>query len=159
MIFRATVFAAFIAVADAQCSVCGDGTKVTNGDAIFVFPGQPAASCTVLQEAGQSGLIPIAQCGFLPPIISICECAPGEAPVEAPTNATPVASVAPVAPPKRCSSCSSNRCSSCFSNRCPSCSICPIWSYEWCKELKKRSTDEQENDTCQVLVFGKEKYY
>jgi hypothetical protein len=98
MIFRATVFAAFIAVADAQCSVCGDGTKVTNGDAIFVFPGQPAASCTVLQEAGQSGLIPIAQCGFLPPIISICECAPGEAPVEAPTNATPVASVAPVAP-------------------------------------------------------------
>jgi hypothetical protein len=56
------------------CSVCGDGKEVGKPEAIFAFPGQPAVPCADLQTAGESGLIPLDQCGFLPPLITACEC-------------------------------------------------------------------------------------
>jgi len=86
------------------CSVCGEGKEVGAADAIFVFPGQPSVACSVLEEAGKGGAIPLSQCAFLPPIITACECTPIGAPVAPstpvdPTNAPIVLTDAPVVPP------------------------------------------------------------
>ena len=41
MIFRKViVLAYFVAIANAQCSVCGEGSIVGNPDASFEFPGE-----------------------------------------------------------------------------------------------------------------------
>ena len=94
MMFRAIVLASLLTAASAQCSVCGEGRGVSAPDAIFVFPGQPAVACADLELAGENGQIPIAQCGFLPPIIVICECAlQFESPVGSPV-------APPIAPPR-----------------------------------------------------------
>jgi len=73
------------------CSVCGDGKEVGEPDAIFEFPGQPVVSCGKLQDAGANGVIPTADCNFLPTLIGVCECtdipsAPTKSPVDTPTK-------------------------------------------------------------------------
>jgi len=113
MIFRLAVLSSFLSLASAQdgCSICGDGKGVNNSDAIFVFPGQPSVPCGILQDAGESGAIPIAQCAFLPPLISMCECVPLSDiitptlspvdPTTAPIAPTPVPTQAPTRRPTR----------------------------------------------------------
>jgi len=57
------------------CSVCGPSMCVTNFDAIFEFPGQPAVRCGDLERAGLKGVVPLDQCGFLPGLIlDECKC-------------------------------------------------------------------------------------
>jgi len=69
-----------------SCSVCGESLEVTNPEAIFEFPGQPAVPCGILEAAGEGGLIPTANCNILPNMISdICACKSSDS--------------APVAPP------------------------------------------------------------
>jgi hypothetical protein len=61
------------------CLICGDGNVVGNPSAgIFSFPGQPDVSCGVMQNAGLNGQIPLVECSFLPPLIGVCQCAPGD---------------------------------------------------------------------------------
>jgi len=84
-----------VAVNSQGCSICGDGKQVTLPDAIFIFPGQPAVPCGLLQTAGESGQIPLAQCGMVASLIPMCECAPAAAVAE-PTE-SPVAPIVPVA--------------------------------------------------------------
>merc|ERR1712232_338385 len=50
--------AAIVPTNNGGCSVCGDGKKVGNADAIFEFPGQPAVQCSILEMAGMAGAIP-----------------------------------------------------------------------------------------------------
>eukprot|EP00548_Thalassiothrix_antarctica_P001183 CAMPEP_0194139104 /NCGR_PEP_ID=MMETSP0152-20130528/8843_1 /TAXON_ID=1049557 /ORGANISM="Thalassiothrix antarctica, Strain L6-D1" /LENGTH=797 /DNA_ID=CAMNT_0038836853 /DNA_START=119 /DNA_END=2513 /DNA_ORIENTATION=+ len=72
-----TVTACFIllpSMVKGQCSVCGPGKEVGNPDAVFEFPGQPAVSCFILQQAGEQGLIPLGQCVFLPTLLEVCDC-------------------------------------------------------------------------------------
>ena len=107
MIFRAAILAALVAAVHGQavspvdgCLVCGDGQVVTNPDGIFSFAGYPDTPCDLLQEAGLTGQIPLAQCPFLPGLVTpACECAPGDLPVE-PTPAPIVVAptLAPVEP-------------------------------------------------------------
>jgi len=62
-------------VPDTGCSVCGQGMCVTNSEAIFEFPGQPSVKCGELETAGLQGIVPLAQCGFLPSLITdTCVC-------------------------------------------------------------------------------------
>jgi len=69
------VFSTSRLVVSAKCSVCGEGKRVGNENAVYVFPGQPGISCIDLQEAGEDGGIPIDQCLFLPNFIEeVCEC-------------------------------------------------------------------------------------
>jgi len=58
-----------------SCSVCGVGKFVSNTDAVFAFPSQPSTPCGTLEVAGLTGAIPLAQCGFLPGLVGVCECA------------------------------------------------------------------------------------
>jgi len=51
------------------CSVCGEGRFVASPNDIFQFPGQPTVGCGQLESAGLDGLIPLDQCGFLPPFV------------------------------------------------------------------------------------------
>jgi len=60
------------------CSVCGDGKAVTAPSAVFSFPSQPPIPCGMLQDAGMNGYIPLEQCVFLPPLLTMCGCAPSE---------------------------------------------------------------------------------
>ena len=59
-----------------SCSICGDGMEVGNPDAGVSFPGQPGQiPCGVLENMGELGLIPPAQCDVLPQLVStVCEC-------------------------------------------------------------------------------------
>jgi hypothetical protein len=70
------------------CSVCGDGLRVGNPNAIFAFPGNPPISCGLLEEAGFQGQISLDVCGWLPVVIGNCECqsGPPQAPVASPIN-------------------------------------------------------------------------
>ena len=59
------------------CNVCGDGLAVGIPDAIFEFPSQPTLPCSILETAGQDGLIPAEQCKFLPSLLKdLCGCEP-----------------------------------------------------------------------------------
>jgi len=83
-VFIAAVFFMLLPpMAKAQCSVCGPNKEVGDPDAVFEFPGQPAVSCFILQQAGAQGLIPIGQCGFLPNLLEVCDCQGSEEPVPA----------------------------------------------------------------------------
>mmetsp|Transcript_4028 Transcript_4028/g.6188 ORF Transcript_4028/g.6188 Transcript_4028/m.6188 type:complete len:243 (+) Transcript_4028:34-762(+) len=73
---RTLVLAAFVTAANGKCSICGEGKEVGNLDGVFEFPDQPQVPCDLLQEAGIQGAIPEAQCDFLPPLLSVCECQP-----------------------------------------------------------------------------------
>lgn len=92
------------------CDVCGEGLSVTLPDEIFAFPGQPAVPCGTLEGAGEAGLIPDANCPFIPGLIEeTCGCLPPTvapvpeptpAPVPAPTDApAPDPTPAPVPNP------------------------------------------------------------
>jgi hypothetical protein len=62
--------------ANTGCFICGDGLVVTKPETIFAFPGQPQVPCGQLEEAGKTGLIPLEQCPFLPPLVADdCGCA------------------------------------------------------------------------------------
>mmetsp|Transcript_16003 Transcript_16003/g.23536 ORF Transcript_16003/g.23536 Transcript_16003/m.23536 type:complete len:521 (-) Transcript_16003:133-1695(-) len=75
---------------NAQCSVCGENKEVTKGDAIFEFEGQPSVPCGMLQVAGESGLVPLDDCQFLPDLLTMCGCAPvGGGEVETPAPVVP----------------------------------------------------------------------
>ena len=76
MIFRAAILSALIAVASAQCSVCGDGMRVPEGskDEVFAFPGQPTVPCGILEQAGLAGDVPIESCPFLPGLVRLYLC-------------------------------------------------------------------------------------
>jgi len=74
-----------------QCSVCGDGKRVTNPEGIFAFPAQPTISCRDLEIAGEEGNNDdvIDQCTLLPVLIgSLCDCQPIPPSVSAPPVAT-----------------------------------------------------------------------
>lgn len=77
------------------CNICGDGKAVGSVDSVFVFPGQLPVPCGVLESAGAAGSVPAAQCSFLPPLLSMCECTPcgGSG-----MDTMPPAAPAPVAP-------------------------------------------------------------
>ena len=78
ILFAALASVVTVAPLGQGCSVCGDGQKVGNPDAIFSFPGRypdAAVTCGDLEKIGRIGQIPLDQCGFLPPIIAeICKC-------------------------------------------------------------------------------------
>jgi len=60
---------------DDGCSVCGPGKCITDENAVFSYPGQPAISCKLLEEAGRSGIVPLAGCQVLPQLVQdICKC-------------------------------------------------------------------------------------
>jgi hypothetical protein len=62
-----------------SCSVCGDGMKVGNPLGNLALPGQPEVACGALETAGANGVIPSAQCAFLPGLIAdVCECIPSD---------------------------------------------------------------------------------
>jgi hypothetical protein len=116
------------------CSVCGTGSCINMPDAIFVFPGQPSRSCSVLQDEGFSGQIPLNICSLLPsltflPGIGVCECrpfgdtlapspptpSPTRFPASAPTTRAPIAPTplgpCPEIPPEGgCSVCGTGSC-------------------------------------------------
>jgi len=118
MIFKICLLSsiAVVVVNSQGCSICGDGKKITAPDAIFIFPGQPSVPCGALEAAGESGAIPLDQCGFLPPFVGLCECAPApvtpvvpatdapffpltDPPTVPPTDAPVPPTAAPVVPP------------------------------------------------------------
>lgn len=80
------------------CSVCGhDSVCITIPDGVFVFPGQPPIECSVIQNSGLNGEIPLDQCPFLPPLIGgVCGC---QSPTPAPTTTSPTALSPTPAPP------------------------------------------------------------
>lgn len=90
MIFRGLILSTFLlatATVDAQegCSVCGPDMQVGNLDGIFSIPGQPTVPCSLLELAGEAGVIPLDQCPFLPPLIQAdCACEPAVAQTDAP---------------------------------------------------------------------------
>jgi hypothetical protein len=60
-----------------SCSVCGEGKEVKAPGELFSFPDQPSVSCWLVEQAGQNGKIPIAQCPLIAPLLAdICECGP-----------------------------------------------------------------------------------
>ena len=94
------------AVPEGGCSVCGADLCISNPDAIFSFPGQPATPCETLELAGLTGLITPDECPFLPTLVTACECGttgvpPTAAPIAAPTEApvTPAPTPAPTEVP------------------------------------------------------------
>eukprot|EP00547_Thalassionema_nitzschioides_P003040 CAMPEP_0194206690 /NCGR_PEP_ID=MMETSP0156-20130528/5641_1 /TAXON_ID=33649 /ORGANISM="Thalassionema nitzschioides, Strain L26-B" /LENGTH=470 /DNA_ID=CAMNT_0038933269 /DNA_START=106 /DNA_END=1518 /DNA_ORIENTATION=+ len=114
MIFRALIVSSFLAAASAECqatppngcSVCGEGKCITNTVAIFEYPEQPTVPCSILQMSGYIGFVPLDQCAMLPPLIGVCECAPGGvaiaptlAPTPGPTTAPTPAPVDPTPAP------------------------------------------------------------
>jgi len=44
------------------CSICGEGKCISNPDATFQYPGDPAIKCGELEEAGYQGEIPLEFC-------------------------------------------------------------------------------------------------
>jgi len=60
---------------DISCSVCGDGMTITKPKEVFSFPGQPSVTCKQLEDAGETGIIPLTECGILPALIEdTCGC-------------------------------------------------------------------------------------
>ena len=106
MLFCSLIVASYLAAANglavapiAGCLVCGNGKVVEAPNTIFDFPGQPAVSCSVLQQAGLTGQIPLDQCDQLPPIIEVCDCAEGELPVATTDVPVGIPTDAPVVAP------------------------------------------------------------
>ena len=87
---------------------CGDGLAVGKPDAIFEFPGQPTVSCSTVENAGVTGVLPADQCALLTAlIVDTCGCTPrtgSTLPISTGTN-SPVIAV-PLAPAQgACSVC------------------------------------------------------
>jgi hypothetical protein len=80
-----------------SCSICGDGKEVGNPDAQVTFPGQNGQiPCKVLDQMGNVGLIPPAQCEVLPSLVgTVCGCGSSELPTT--TDATPPGGSTPAA--------------------------------------------------------------
>lgn len=59
----------------ATCSVCGKGNWVTNVQAIFAYPGEPAISCGAFEKvAKESDVVPEDVCPVLPTLEEIKPC-------------------------------------------------------------------------------------
>jgi Leucine-rich repeat (LRR) protein len=79
-------------IPDNGCSICGDNRCITQPDTIFKFPGQPEVRCGALQDAGETGLVPLDQCRFLPGLIDdICGCTVGTS-----LSPSPITELAPL---------------------------------------------------------------
>mmetsp|Transcript_29268 Transcript_29268/g.48372 ORF Transcript_29268/g.48372 Transcript_29268/m.48372 type:complete len:278 (+) Transcript_29268:28-861(+) len=96
--------------ASAECSVCGDGLKVSAPDAIFAYPGQEVVNCGDLQDAGVDGTVTVAECNILATLITdICACTQdGTAVAAAPVTPGPTVvggTAAPAPSPSGCSIC------------------------------------------------------
>jgi len=117
---------------DDGCSICGPGKCITDEDAIFSYPGQPAISCKLLEEAGRSGIVPQAGCQVLPQLVQdICKCkadgetqstastkAPTRPPTRAPTR-KPTRAPTPKPGPVQCPTfLEDNGCSICGPDKC-----------------------------------------
>lgn len=91
----------------AQCSVCGDGKKVSAPDEIFAYPGQQVVTCGTLEAAGAAGgLITDAQCVILVDLVQApCSCVPDGTAIAA-TPAPVAANAAPVSPAPTLNGCS-----------------------------------------------------
>jgi hypothetical protein len=87
---------------------------VTDNDAIFAFPGQPAVPCRTLELAGFGGAVPLDQCSLLPDLVAeACDCrsfipAPTTAPE--PTAAPAPSFPCPDVPDTGCSVCGEGQC-------------------------------------------------
>ena len=99
------------------CSVCGTGSCISDQDAIFEFPNQSPAPCSLLQEAGYTGQIPLAFCPSIPPLIGVCECrafvptlAPSPEPTRPPIVSTPPGACPKIPPEGGCSVCGTGSC-------------------------------------------------
>jgi len=109
------------------CSICGPGKCVTNFDTIFAYPNQPAVECGLLEKAGHGGLVPLAECAFLPSLVKDkCKCRsnipntsepthkptsrPTRNPTPSPTRAISSGSVCPNIPDGGCSICGPGKC-------------------------------------------------
>jgi len=80
---------------ESRCSVCGEGKKVGNGEAIFAYPGQPKVSCSLLESAGESGSVPPELCSELPSLVTVCECVGSLTSAETPPTSTSVETLIP----------------------------------------------------------------
>lgn len=86
-LFHLVVIACLLPTALASCSVCGENSEVGKPDVIFEYPGQPAVPCSVLQQAGVEGFIPMAQCALLPQlVVDTCGCQGNEVETNPPTS-------------------------------------------------------------------------
>jgi hypothetical protein len=57
------------------CFICGERNEVGARDAVFAFPNQPAVRCSIIEQAGLNGQIPIGQCPLLPQVLhDTCKC-------------------------------------------------------------------------------------
>lgn len=111
------------------CSICGNGYEIVNRDSMFVWqtPGQEQEyRCSLLQDAGYNGLIPLDQCERLPSFVedSPCGCQPlvtsapvmiTQAPIIPPTLAPviteePYVDLCPAIPSNGCSICGGIEC-------------------------------------------------
>jgi hypothetical protein len=63
-----------------RCDICGEGLRVGNSDGVVEWPGQPGpVKCSVLEQAGEQGLINVQQCPFLPYLVAEpCLCVPSD---------------------------------------------------------------------------------
>jgi len=107
------------------CSICGPGKCVTDFETVFAYPNQPAVACGVLEKAGHGGLVPLAECGYLPQLVNNkCKCRssipktskPTRNPTPSPTRATPSGSACPNIPDDGCSICGPGKCVTDFDN-------------------------------------------
>jgi hypothetical protein len=65
--------------------VCGNGKTIGNPGGTIALPGQPLASCLIIQKVGAEGYIPNSVCPLIPNLItSVCGCKPGKTPTVAP---------------------------------------------------------------------------
>jgi len=100
------------------CSVCGPSMCVTDFDAVFEFPGQPAVKCGDLQNAGIDGIVPLDQCGFLPGLIlDTCKCKNENMRPTAPTMPTHTPTYPPL-PDNKCRAVPDKGCSVCGPGMC-----------------------------------------
>jgi len=116
-------------IPDDGCSICGPNKCVTDPDAIFAYPNQPAVECGVLEKAGHGGVVPLDQCAFLPPLVrKTCKCKssipletkkptprptrqPTRQPTPSPTRVTvTTGSACPEIPDDGCSICGAGKC-------------------------------------------------
>lgn len=75
------------------------------------FP-RPEVTCDQLQDAGLTGQVPLAQCPLLPPLLSVCDCAPGDLPTDPPAPTDPPGGPTPCpdVPADGCSVCGEGLC-------------------------------------------------
>lgn len=60
-----------------DCSICGPGMMVGDGEGVIAIPGRENRTCSDVQALGDRGLITTVQCSELVPLVQIpCNCTP-----------------------------------------------------------------------------------